>query len=286
MDNSIAIDSGLSAFQADVIDASAEQLVLVDFWAAWCGPCRNLGPILEKVVAEYQGSVRLVKVDTDREQALAGQFGIRSLPTVLFFRDGRVVDQFLGAQPEGAVREMIDRHTTSPFERALAEARELYAQGETATAHEIVEQLMAAQPDNDEPKLALIEWLSAEGDLDAARELVDRLSPAGRVSPAFRAFQANLEFRQAASELPGKSELEARITETPDDLAARYQLAQLLVNGEDHAGAMDQLLEIIRRDRGFEDDGARKMMLKIFEMLGGRGELVSEYRTRLSRTLF
>ncbi len=280
------IDSGASTFQRDAIDASRDQLVLVDFWAAWCGPCRSLAPVLEKLADEYRGSMKLVKVDTDQEQALAGQFGIRSLPTVLFFRDGQVVDQFMGAQPESVIREKIDRYAASPFKQALEEARILHAEGRIAEARTIVDGLIEARPEDDEPKLQLLEWLSAADDLEGAEAVATTLSREGRDSAVFKSFQASLEFRRVASDGVDNSELEATVIADPENLEARYNLAKHLVAGQEYAAAMDHLLEIIRRDRKFEDDGARKTMLKVFELLGGKGELVSEYRTRLSRVLF
>lgn len=286
MNTQTYIDATASTFQADAIDASAAQLVLVDFWAAWCGPCRSLAPILEKLAEEFRDSMRLVKVDTDREQALAGQFGIRSLPTVLFLRDGKVVDQFMGALPESAIRQKIEQYAASPVRRALEEARQLHADGRTGDARAVVNDLVAARPEDDEPKLQLLEWLSDEGDLDGAEAVAATLSPDGRDSAAYKAFEAGLEFRRARVDDPDRPGLEKAVDDDPDDLASRYRLAKLLVAGQEYAAAMDQLLEIIRRDRGFEDDGARKTMLKVFDLLGGRGELVSEYRTRLSRTLF
>lgn len=286
MDISLVIDSGFQEFQRDAVDASAERLVLVDFWAAWCGPCRTLGPILEKIVGEYSGAVRLVKIDTDKEQALAAQFGVRSLPTVLILQDGEVVDQFMGAQPESAIRQKIDQFVSNPFDLALEEARTLHSQGDTAAARQILDQLIAAGPTNDAPKLLLIDWLSADDDLEGASSVAETLSPEGRNSAEFRAYHASLEFHRDASELPSQSELEENVSRNPDDLDCRYKLAKLLVARQAYPEAMDHLLEIIRRDRKFEDDGARKTMLKVFELLGGKGELVSDYRSRLSRILF
>ena len=285
MNQEAYINSGAATFQRDAVDASANQLVLVDFWAAWCGPCQSLAPVLEKLAAEYRGSMRLVKVDTDREQALAMQFGIRSLPTVLFFRGGRVVDQFMGVLPESAIRQKIDQYVSSPFELALAEARGLYERGQAEPAKDILRRLVDSLPDNDAPKLQLMTWLSEEGDLDGAAAMAETVSASGQDSPEYKSFLANLEFRQVADGTDRNS-LATGLADDPGNLDIRYRLAKLLVSEREYASAMDHLLEIIRRDRSFGDDAARKTMLKVFELLGGKGKLVSEYRTRLSRTLF
>ena len=280
------VNSGAATFQQDAIEASGDRLVLVDFWAAWCGPCRSLAPVLEKLAAEYQGSMKLVKVDTDREQALSMQFGIRSLPTVLFFREGRVVDQFMGVLPESAIRAKIDQYASSPHELALAEARDLYQNGKTEEAKEILGKLMDSMPDTDAPRLQLMAWLSGEGDMDGAAAMAESISREGRESPEYKSFQATLGFQQAGGDAPDRDELAASLAEDPGNLDVRYRLARLLISKQEYASAMDHLLEIIRRDRSFENDGARKTMLRVFELLGGKGDLVSEYRTRLSRTLF
>ncbi len=286
MSNEASINSGVATFQQDAIEASRDRLVLVDFWASWCGPCRSLAPVLEKLAGEYRDSLKLVKVDTDREQALAMQFGIRSLPTVLFFREGRVVDQFMGALPEADIREKIDRYASSSHDLVLAEARDLYQDGMTETAKELLVRLMDSMPNNDAPRLQFMAWLSEEGDMEGAGAMAESISLAGRENPEYRSFQATLEFLQTGGDGADRDELAAALAEEPGNLDVRYRLARLLVARREYAQAMDHLLEIIRRDRSFENDGARKTMLKIFELLGGKGELVSEYRTRLSRTLF
>ncbi len=278
-------NSGAATFMQDVVEASHHQLVLVDFWASWCGPCRSLAPILEKLAMEYQGTMKLVKVNTDQEQSLATQFGIRSLPTVLFFKEGKVLDQFMGVLPEPAIRQKIEPHATSSSEKALAEARELYQDGQTEQAKKRVRKLSDSMPDNDAPKLLLLSWLTVEGNMDDAITVAGTISAAGQTSPEYRSFQTALELRQDV-DLADRLSLENTLADDPENLAVRYRLARLLIAEKEYANAMDHLLDIIRRDRSFQDDGARKTMLKVFELLGGQGELVSEYRTRLSRTLF
>jgi putative thioredoxin len=278
----------MATFAEDVIQASTQQLVMVDFWADWCGPCRSLTPILEKLADQSQGAVKLVKINTEQEQELAGQFGIRSLPTVFFFRDGKPVDQFMGLQPESAIKEIIDRHSGAGADQGPADldvARQAYDQGQHDEAKNYVRQLIAVTPDSDEPKLLLVEWLTAEGMFDEAKLVADTLSDEGKESKQCKALEAAIELQQSLAQLPAASELLAAIEEDENNHGARMQLAQRLVAEQDHAAGMEHLLEIIRRDRSFEDDGARKYLITVFGMLGGRGELVTKYRGMLARLL-
>ena len=282
----VAIDVDMQSFEREVLEASAETLVMVDFWAAWCGPCQNLGPILDKLAAEYRDVLKLVKIDADKEQELAAQFGIRSLPTVVFLKDKQVVDHFMGVQPESEIRQKIDTLTVNPVDAECDAVEAMYGQGQTEEARQIMIQLMQKYPDQQRPRLVLMTWLSESGEIEEARAIADSLSDESKKSPEYRAFIAKLEMGGASEDLPEISELEDSIAADENNLQSRYQLAQVFVAKGDYALAMDQLLEIIQRDREFEDDGARKMMLKVFELLGGSGEVVNTYRSKLSRLLF
>ncbi len=283
------VDVDTASFGTEVIEASAQQLVMVDFWADWCGPCGSLSPILEGLVDKYQGALKLVKINTDQHQELAGQFGIRSLPTVFFFKDGNPVDQFMGAQPESAIREIIDRHIGDGQPQPGAEldmARQAYDQGQQDEARNYIRQLIAATPDcADEPKLLMVEWLTAEGQLEEASTFAATLSDDGKDSKEAKALTAALELQQTLKDMPAESELVAAIAEDDNNMDARFKLAQRKIAEQNHEEGLDYLLEIIRRDREFEEDGARKYMIKVFEMLGGKGALVSRYRGLLARTL-
>ena len=279
-------DITTETFMDEVIHASANQVVMVDFWADWCGPCRSLTPILEKLVVKYRGTLKLVKVNTDQQQELAAQFGIRSLPAVFFFKHEKLVDQFMGVQPESAICSIIDRHLDDlPAPNGLELARQHYEQGRADEAKYNVRQLSDDAPDDDDPKLLLIEWLVAEGSLDEAKEIADKLSDQGRESKAFKGLAAALELRDTLKGIPPASDLLAAIAADENDHQARYHLAQRLVAEQNHVEGMDQLLEIIRRDRGFQDEAARTYMIKVFQMLGGTGELVNNYRSKLARIL-
>ncbi len=280
------VNATMQTFEQEVFNASVDQLVMVDFWAEWCGPCQNLGPILDKLAAEYQGIVKLVKVDTDKEQELAGQFGIRSLPTVVFMKDKQVIDHFMGVLPESEIRQKIEALTANPVDAECDAFEAMHEQGETEQATELMVQLMQKYPDNQRPRLTLVEWLSKSGAMEDAQAIADSLSEEGKKSPVYKAFMAKQEMGDSLDDLPSVAELEASIASDESNILARYQLAQQLMANESYTEAMDHLLVIIAKDREFEDDGARKLMIKVFELLGGSGEVVNAYRSKLSRTLF
>jgi len=288
MDNPthLYIDSNLTAFHQDVIDASSTQLVLVDFWAAWCGPCQSLAPILEKLTAEYAGSVKLVKVDTDAEQELASQFGIRSLPTVFLFKDGKIVDQFMGVESESVIRAKINKFAVSQLDQNLQAAELEYQQGNIESAKKVVWKLVEEHPNNDHPKLLLMKWLGDEKSFEEALKIAKSVSQPGQSTPEYRALSATLEFQQGSQITTDTTSLMQAVDLDPENLEIRYQLAQRLISEQQYSEGMDHLLEIIKRNRQFQDDAARKTLLKVFEALGGHGDLVSEYRSKLSSLLF
>lgn len=281
------VDITLASFANDVIHASARQLVMVDFWAEWCGPCRTLSPILERLVDQYRGTLKLAKVDTDKQQDLAAQFGIRSLPTVFFFKNGQPVDQFMGVQPESVIREIIDRHLDGSASAGMSiEAiRQLHDQGETDEAKRRLKQLVTQSPEDDAPRLLMVQWLTTEGALEEAKAVAEPLSDKGKESKEYMALLSALEIQESLKSVPSEKELDARLARDTNDHQARYLLAQRLVAEHRHVDAMEHLLEIIRKDRTFEDDGARKYMVKIFNLLGGQGEVVTRYRSELARIL-
>lgn len=278
-------ETDLVSFGTDVIEASAEQLVMVDFWADWCGPCKSLAPILEKLVVQYQGVVKLVKVNTEQQQELAGQFGIKSLPTVFFFKNGEVVDQFMGAQPESAIKEIINKHTISQIDAALENAKLDYDNGQQEEAKAFIKQLIDHYPSDDRPKLLLLDWLTNEGDLEGAGQVVSLISENGQNTPEVKALNSRIEFNKESGDLPDAKSLIEKIEKDDNDLEARFQLAQRLVGEQDFESGLSHLLEIVKRNREFQDDAARKMMIKVFELLGTKREIVQKYRGMLARIL-
>ena len=277
-------DVTAQSFEVEVLARSHKVPVLADFWAAWCGPCQTLMPILSRLADEYQGKFFLAKINSDNEQELAARYGVRSLPTVKLFRNGQVVDEFMGAQPEKTIRALLDRHipreSDAYIQRAVAAARA----GETDQALEIMQQAMTLDPGNDRVKLELARLLVHLRRIDEAEQVLNAASAEARESPHAAALHAQFEFARIAATAGDPAALQQVVAANPKDSAARYQLAAQLVLGNQHRAALDQLLEIVRADRKFQDDAARKAMISVFNLLGG-GELVNEYRRKLSMAL-
>ncbi len=276
---------GQADFDSLVLQQSHTRPVMADFWAAWCGPCKTLMPLLAKLADDYQGKFFLAKIDTDKEQALATQYGIRNLPTVKVFKDGLVVDEFMGAQPERAIRDILDRHILRPSDILIAEAMEAQARGDTTEAQALLTRAVQIDPDRDRPKLHLARLLFESGRADDGEKILLDLTPAGRADPEVIALRAKLDFVRLAAVSRSPEKLEKAIAANPRDHEARYLLAAWRVQEGAHEAALDQLLEIVRHDRKFRDDAARKAVLAVFNILGGQGEIVSRYRKQLSMAL-
>ena len=272
-------------FDALVLGRSRETPVLVDFWASWCAPCKMLMPVLARLAAQHQGKFYLAKVNTDVEQELAARYGIRSLPTVKLFKNGAVVDEFLGVQPEQFIRDLINRHAPRPSDALLTEARRAIDSGQAHLADDILRRALDIDPENDHVKIALTGLLLDEGRVDEAAQMLEMLSRTARSEPEAEALRARLEIAHIAADSPAPDELERIIATKPEDSEARYRLSAHRVLQGDYESALALLLEIVRRDRRFRDDAARKTMLMIFTLLGGKGELVKRYRGQLSLVL-
>ena len=275
------VDSSTASFQIDAIDSSSDQLVMVDFWAEWCGPCRSLTPILEKLVGQHNGTLKLVKVNTDENQDLAGHFGIRSLPTVFFIKNGEVVDQFMGLKPESDIKSIIDKHADAPAESPIDQIIALHSSGDVEGAIASINQLIIQNPGDDQPKLVIAGWLIDLGRLEEAGAMIDTISEKGKSGPEYKALAARMEFSGSTDDGPGTAALLEAIARNENDLESRFQLANDLVRENRLEEALIQLLEIIKRDRNFGDDAPRQTMIKIFELCGGQGDIVSRYRRAL-----
>lgn len=270
---------------ADLMETSFRVPVLIDYWASWCQPCLMLMPILAKLAEEYQGRFLLGKLNTEEEQELAAQFGIRSIPTVKLFRDGGPVDEFMGALPESAVREFIDRHVGRASDTQLSEALERLRAGDADAAVAMLSAAREADPDNPRIALALAEAQAVAGDVSAAEATLDSLPISDRESPAALALRNRLYFASLVADAPAVPELEARLAANPDDSDARFRLAVRKVVDQEFEAAMDLLLELMKKDREYGDDGARKALVQVFDLLGDDPR-VHDYRRRMASLLY
>jgi len=290
-------DSSTERFMTDVIEASNTVPIIVDFWAPWCGPCKQLGPTLEKAVRAAKGAVRLVKIDIDRNQELAAQMRIQSIPAVYAFHHGRPVDGFVGAQPESQIKAFVGRLTKaagggavvgpSPIDLALEQAEAALAAGDAGTASAIFGQVLQHEPDNAAAIAGLTRCYLAAGDTGRARQTLDR-TPAERAGDkAIAAARAALELaEQAAGTADATPELRQRLECNGNDHAARFDLAMALYGAGQRDAAVDELLELMRRDRAWNDEAARKQLVKLFEAFGPADPLTVSARRRLSSLLF
>ncbi|HUY83031.1 MAG TPA: tetratricopeptide repeat protein [Steroidobacteraceae bacterium] len=285
------IESNEASFERDVLDASRTVAVLVDFWAPWCAPCRSLGPLLERLEQEYGGRFKLVKVDSDANPGLAARFAVRSIPYVIAFLDGEKSDSFVGALAEGQLRAFIDGAVPSLAERERRRAHGLAASGDSAGAAAAFRAAIALDDGLRAARLDLAELLLERmppvepAPLAEAVALLEPLGPPERGDDRQRALGMRLEALQAAAGGAPLVELRARVAAAPDDLRARYDLARRLIAERAYAPALDELIGIIARDRRFDDDAARRLMLSVFELAAGDPQLVSIYRRRLSALL-
>jgi putative thioredoxin len=279
-----SFDVTAANFKQIVLDAPKDVPVLVDFWATWCGPCRVLKPILEKLAEEYQGRFILAKVETDSNPELAAQFAIRGVPTVKAFLNGELVDEFSGALPESQVRAFIDALIPSPGEALRREAEAAYASGDAARALELLAEASRLDPRNEKIRIDAAAIMVDRGEMAEAGRLLASLSPTTAQEPRVQELLARIEFAEKAKDLPDEASLLERIRADENDLEARLALANLWIAQGRYEPALEQLLEIVRRDRGFKDDIGRKTMLSVFNLLGG-GELVSRYRRLLASAL-
>ncbi|NWG86640.1 MAG: co-chaperone YbbN [Hydrogenophilaceae bacterium] len=279
-----AFDVDSSNFQQIVIEGSRQVPVVVDFWAPWCGPCKVLKPILEKLAEEYGGKFILAKVNSDENQELAAQFGVRGIPSVKALYGGQIVDEFSGALPEGQVREFLDRIIPSPAEELRLKAAELKAGGDAAQALQVLAQASQLDAANEKVRLDAAEILLEVGQLDEAKRLLDSLSPAMKLEDRVVQLTAKLNFALSGQSGGDEQALRDKIAADAKDMDSRLQLANLLVAAGRPAEGMDQLLEMIAIDRAWNDEAARKTMLSVFSLLAG-SPLVAEYRRKLASAL-
>jgi len=286
------IDVDMNNFMAEVVEGSSQIPVIVQFWAPWCGPCKQLGPVLEKVVAAAHGKVKMVRVNIDDNQQIAQQLRVQSVPTVYAFVDGQPVDGFSGAQPESALTQFVEK--LSSMGGAGADIADMLEAAKTAVetqdfagAMQIYQQVMEADPESADALAGLVRCLTGMQDHQAAREIIDQLNDEFREKPSMQAAIAALELAERAAESAGDLDLaQAAVAANPEDLQARQDLAMALFATGDNAGAMAQLLESIRVDRSWNDEAARLQLLEFFKTLGAANPDVMAARRQLSTLLF
>ena len=277
-------------FVKDVIEESKRQPVLIDFWAPWCGPCKQLTPVLEKAVRAAKGKVKLVKMNIDDHPSIPGQMGIQSIPAVIAFVNGQPADGFMGALPEGQVAAFIDRLTKGQVGGAaqdlLKEAEAAVAQGDFPVAAQIYAELLAEDATNVAALAGLARCYFETGAIDKAKQTLALVPEAKRGDAAVAAVRSQIELAEQAASLGPVAELEQKVAANPLDHQARFDLALAFNSKGQRAEALDQLIEIVRRDRKWNDDGARKQLVQLFEAWGPTDEATIAGRKRLSSILF
>ncbi|MEP6831531.1 MAG: thioredoxin [Rhizomicrobium sp.] len=289
-------DSGLATFAADVLEASREVPVIVDFWAPWCGPCKQLGPVLEKAVTEAEGAVRLVKVNIDENPEIAQQLRIQSIPAVFAFKDGQPVDGFMGALPESQIKAFVsglsggghDHGGPGHAEEVLVMAAEAFAAGDINNAAQAYGHVLQDDPGNPKAVAGLATCYLKSGDIERAKTTLQLVRPDGAADEAIRAAEAELKLQESANQAPrGEVEvLKAKLAADANDHQTRFDLALALDSGGDRDAALNELLEIVRRDRKWNDDAARQHIITLFEAMGPTDPRTLDARRKLSAILF
>ena len=280
--------AGTTSFEQLVIENSFHKPVLVDFWAEWCAPCKALMPLLAKITEEFRGELLLAKVDCDVEQDIVMRFGIRSLPTVVLFKDGQPVDGFAGAQPESAIREMLKPHVAEPAPLAadpLETAHALFAEERFGEAEALLKQVLTENNENGAALILYARCLAERGELGEAEAVLNAVK-GDEHKQALAAARAQLTFLRQAASLPDGAELKSRLAQNPDDDEASYQLAVQQLARQQYEAALDGLLKLFVRNRSFQEGLPHKTLLQVFDLLGNDHPLVTLYRRKLYQAIY
>ena len=275
-------------FEQLVLENSFHKPVLVDFWADWCAPCKALMPLLAKITEEYQGELLLAKVNCDIEQEVVARFGVRSLPTVVLFKDGQPVDGFAGAQPESAIRAMLEPHVQAPAAPQadlLEQARALFAEGRIGEAETTLKTLLAEDSENAAALILYARCLAERGELADAEAVLDAVK-GDEHKQALAGARAQLTFLRQANDLPEVADLKSRLAQNAEDDEAAYQLAIQQLARQQHEAALDGLLRLFVRNRGYAEGAPHKTLLQVFDLLGNDHPLVTLYRRKLYQAIY
>ena len=285
-------DTSEATFMADVVEASAETPVIVDFWAPWCGPCKTLGPALEDAVTKAGGKVKLVKIDIDQNQMIATQMRVQSIPAVFAFVNGQPVDGFMGALPPSQVTEFVNKIAAmggeggGGLEEAVAEAQEMLDEGAVADAAQTFAAIVQEDPSRADAYAGLVSCYIAMDNLDQARGMLDTAPDQIFDAPELAALRAQLDLKQAAAEAGDTADLRAKLEADANDHQTRFDLATALLASDQTEAAINELLELFRRDRDWNEDAARQQLFKIFDSLGPKDSLAQSGRRKLSSMIF
>jgi putative thioredoxin len=282
--NQWTIDVSEENFDVAVLERSTQVPVLVDFWAPWCGPCKVLGPLLEKLAEEYAGEFLLAKVNVDENQGLASVFGIQGIPAVKLFKEGDLASEFTGALPEPMVREFLSKFLPSAADKQAEKAIELEDEGKTSEAKTLYQAILESDPNHAKALLGMGRLALTEGNQDAALSYLDKISEVADERKEADRLIARLKLQGGAAQNEGA--LREKVKSEPKNVAARFELAQALAGVEKYEEALNEFLNIVKTDRTFQDDGARKAMIQIFEVLGPDDPLTDKYRSELAKVLF
>jgi putative thioredoxin len=289
-DAASVIETTTAQFRQDVLNASKQQLVLVDFWAPWCGPCKQLAPVLEKVVMASGGKVRLVKLNIDDHPQIPGQLGIQSIPAVIAFKNGQPVDGFMGAVPESQIKAFIEKHAgpigPSPLDAMMEEATALHEAGDVTGASTLYAMILGEAHDHVGALLGMAKLHLEDNDIEGARGFLAQIPEDKRHEAQVTAVQAAIDLAEQSASIGDIAEIEARVAANPNDHQARFDLALALAAQHQEDRATDELIEIVRRDRNWNEDGARKQLLQFFEVWGAMDDRSKAGRRKLSTVLF